>query len=57
MEDNMLVEEKQEVCGCENPYCNLPIEKEKDSEIIENVEQDFPKIAEGCKTKKGEYSV
>ncbi|MFQ5661861.1 MAG: hypothetical protein ACE5F2_01240 [Candidatus Paceibacteria bacterium] len=53
----MLVEEKQEVCGCENPYCNLPIEKEKDSEIIENVEQDFPKIAEGCKTKKGEYSV
>lgn len=52
----MLIKEEQ-VCGCEDPNCTLPVEKEKESEIIEDVEKDFPMIAKGCKTEKGEYSV
>lgn len=47
-----MLTKKERICGCPNPNCILPVEEENESEIIENVEQDFPKIAKGCKTKK-----
>jgi hypothetical protein len=56
MEVKMLMKEKL-ICGCEDPYCILPVKEEDPVKIIEDVEKDFPKIAKGCQTKEGEYSM
>jgi hypothetical protein len=46
----MLMKEKL-VCGCEDPYCILPVKEEDPAKIIEDVEKDCQPIADGCKTK------